>query len=65
MTSLNPVYTIGNQIMEAVLLHTDKTKAQARDRAGIFMEGWRKKTGILIIDYSRCQNQLPAGIYLP
>ena len=33
MTSLNPVYTVGNQIMEAILLHTDKTKAQAKDRA--------------------------------
>lgn len=38
MTSLNPVYTIGNQIMEAVLLHTDKTKAQARDRAKELLE---------------------------
>ena len=33
MTSLNPVYTIGNQIMEAVLLHTDKNRAQAKERA--------------------------------
>jgi len=33
MTSLNPVYTIGNQIGEAVLLHTDKTRAQAAERA--------------------------------
>jgi oligopeptide transport system ATP-binding protein len=33
MTSLNPVYSIGNQIMEAILLHTDKTKKQAYDRA--------------------------------
>jgi len=33
MTSLNPVYTIGNQIMEAILLHTDKNKAQAKERA--------------------------------
>ncbi len=33
MTSLNPVYTIGNQIMEAILLHTDKKKAQAKERA--------------------------------
>lgn len=38
MTSLNPVYTIGNQIMEAILLHTDKTKAQARDRAKELLE---------------------------
>ncbi len=33
MTSLNPVYTIGDQIMEAILLHTDKSKAEARERA--------------------------------
>ncbi len=33
MTSLNPVFTIGNQIMEAILLHTDKNKKQAYDRA--------------------------------
>ena len=33
MTSLNPVYTVGNQIEEAILLHTDKTRAQARERA--------------------------------
>jgi oligopeptide transport system ATP-binding protein len=33
MTSLNPVFTIGNQIMEAILLHTDKNKKQAFDRA--------------------------------
>ncbi len=33
MTSLNPVYTVGAQIEEAILLHTDKTKAEARERA--------------------------------
>ncbi|MGE5085730.1 MAG: ABC transporter ATP-binding protein [Bacillota bacterium] len=34
MTSLNPVYTIGDQIEEAILLHQkDLTKAQARERA--------------------------------
>lgn len=33
MTSLNPVYTIGNQIMEVITLHTDKTKAEAYERA--------------------------------
>lgn len=38
MTSLNPVYTIGNQIMEVVLLHTDKTKAEAKDRAKELLE---------------------------
>ena len=33
MTSLNPVYTIGNQLEEAILLHTDKSRKEARQRA--------------------------------
>lgn len=33
MTSLNPVFTIGNQLEEAILLHTDKKKEQAKARA--------------------------------
>src|SRR5699024_9530505 len=33
MSSLNPVYTIGNQIMEAILLHQDITKKEAYDKA--------------------------------
>ena len=33
MTSLNPVFTIGNQLMEAITLHTDRNKEQARARA--------------------------------
>lgn len=33
MTSLNPTYTIGHQLMEAILLHTDRNKSQAWDRA--------------------------------
>jgi peptide/nickel transport system ATP-binding protein len=33
MTSLNPVHKIGHQLVEAVLLHQDVTKKQARDRA--------------------------------
>ena len=38
MPSLNPVYTIGNQIMEVILLHTDKNKEQARARAKELLE---------------------------
>ena len=38
MTSLNPVYTIGNEIMEVILLHTDKNKEQARARAKELLE---------------------------
>ena len=33
MTSLNPVYTVGNQITEAILLHTDRNKKEANERA--------------------------------
>ena len=33
MTSLNPTYTIGHQLTEAILLHTDRNKTQAFDRA--------------------------------
>jgi oligopeptide transport system ATP-binding protein len=33
MTSLNPVFTIGNQLMEAIKLHTDKKGKMAWDRA--------------------------------
>ena len=33
MTSLNPTYTIGHQLMEAVLLHTDRNKKEAKERA--------------------------------
>jgi len=33
MTSLNPVYRIGTQIMEAIRVHEKVSKAEARDRA--------------------------------
>ena len=32
MTSLNPVHTIGRQLIEAVLLHRDVTKRRSRAR---------------------------------
>ena len=38
MTSLNPVWTIGNQIAEAVSLHTDKKGKAARERAKELLE---------------------------
>jgi oligopeptide transport system ATP-binding protein len=34
MTSLNPVFTIGFQIMEALMLHQNMNQARARERAG-------------------------------
>lgn len=33
MTSLNPTYTIGHQLVEAILLHTNRDKHQAEERA--------------------------------
>ena len=33
MTSLNPTYTIGRQLMEAILLHTNRNQKQAWNRA--------------------------------
>ncbi len=33
MTSLNPVFSIGEQIMESVILHQEVSKKEARDRA--------------------------------
>ncbi len=33
MSSLNPVYSVGRQITETLLLHTTLTRAQVRDRA--------------------------------
>ena len=38
MTSLNPVYTIGNQIEEVILRHTDLDKNQAKARAKELLE---------------------------
>lgn len=32
MTSLNPVYTIGNQIMEAILIHQDVSEEEAKKK---------------------------------
>ena len=33
MTSLNPTYTVGHQLMEAIMLHTNRNRKQARERA--------------------------------
>ena len=38
MTSLNPVWTVGNQIAEAVSLHTDKKGRAAMERAKELLE---------------------------
>ena len=33
MTSLNPTYTIGHQLTEAIVLHTDRNRTEAKARA--------------------------------
>ena len=33
MTSLNPVFSVGYQLEEAIMLHTNKTRAEAKERA--------------------------------
>ena len=38
MTSLNPVFTIGDQIAEALLEHRPMSRAQARRRVGELLE---------------------------
>ena len=38
MTSLNPTYTIGHQLVEAIVLHTPRNKKQAWDRAVEMLE---------------------------
>ena len=38
MTSLNPVYTIGNQIEEVIRTHTNKDRKQAHERAKELLE---------------------------
>jgi oligopeptide transport system ATP-binding protein len=38
MTSLNPVYTVGSQIMESLILHKGMDKGQARERACELLE---------------------------
>ncbi len=39
MTSLNPSYTVGNQIVEAILLHQDVDKVEAERRAVKILDG--------------------------
>ena len=38
MTSLNPAYTIGNQLMEVYTRHVSRSKSDARDRAVFLLE---------------------------
>ncbi len=60
MTSLNPAYTIGNQLMEALLRHRQVTRQEARDRAIFLLE----KVGITAAESRLTQypHQLSGGL---
>ena len=60
MTSLNPAYTIGDQLMEAMLLHRDVSRAAARARAIELLE----KVGITAAESRLGQfpHQLSGGL---
>jgi len=60
MTSLSPVHTVGSQIVEAILLHTDMTRKQARAHAIQMME----RMGIPNADerFSSYAHQMSGGL---
>ncbi|WP_029004780.1 ABC transporter ATP-binding protein [Azorhizobium doebereinerae] len=60
MTSLNPAYTIGNQLMEALTCHRKVSQREARDRAVHLLE----KVGITAADrrLSQYPHQLSGGL---
>ncbi|WP_341990672.1 ABC transporter ATP-binding protein [Azorhizobium sp. AG788] len=60
MTSLNPSYTIGNQLMEALTCHRKVSQTEARDRAIYLLE----KVGITAADrrLSQYPHQLSGGL---
>lgn len=59
MTSLNPVLTCGNQVMEAILLHKKTTKAEARKQ----VIGWFEKVKLPDPEmmFNRYPHQLSGG----
>jgi glutathione transport system ATP-binding protein len=60
MTSLNPVFTIGDQIAEAVILHQRVDAARARDEALAMLEKVRIPEARRILD--RYPHQLSGGM---
>lgn len=40
MTSLNPVYTVGDQIAEAIMLHQGKSRKEAMELAAHMLDWW-------------------------
>ena len=60
MTSLNPSYTVGNQIVEAILLHQDVTKEEARDRAVDILKRVELPNAAAVVD--RYPHELSGGM---
>ena len=60
MTSLNPVITVGKQIMEAILTHEDVSKEEAKNRALEMI----KLVGIPMPEkvFASCPHQLSGGM---
>lgn len=60
MTSLNPVITVGKQIMEAILTHEDVSKEEAKERALEMI----KLVGIPMPEkvFASCPHQLSGGM---
>jgi len=59
MTSLNPVFTCGNQVMEAILLHENITKQQAKQRTIALFEQVKLPEPAQI--FNRYPHQLSGG----
>jgi oligopeptide/dipeptide ABC transporter ATP-binding protein len=60
MSSLSPVHTIGNQIMEAILLHQSVSKEEAREKALLVLKQVGMPQPSRIID--RYAHQLSGGM---
>jgi glutathione transport system ATP-binding protein len=60
MTSLNPVFTIGNQIAETLVLHEGLNGRQAREKARMLLEKVRLPDSAKLLD--RYPHQLSGGM---
>ena len=60
MTSLNPVFTIGSQIVETLLLHRQITRAEAQKRAADLLDLVRLPNASRLLDYY--PHQLSGGM---
>ena len=58
MTALNPLQTVGEQIVEGLMLHNDYTKAQAKQHAGEMLE----TVGIPAIRYGEYPFEFSGGM---